>query len=225
MTKDDTAHLCWHEAVQHQHEQGKDGLVKPNRGRAEGTKTEIDLSGAEWQIMGPAKEWKDAENASSFINKRRTSSVRQHKEATFCLSVRCLCWKERKFLRLHKVPPANAAVKCKMHGRVRGAGRGEATQMLMQALRCRYRLMQPLSPVAPAHLPKAKKDFLSLSKENFFHPDEAIMHRTSSRQMKMSKSDTDFTWLQHLEDFSPLFPIIIKSLSRAYINWHEGHLP
>lgn len=148
----------------------------------------------------------------SFINKRRTSSARQHKGATFCLSVRCLCWKERKFLSLHKVPPANA-------------GRGEATLMLMQALWCRYRLMQPLSPVLPAHLLRAKRHFLSLSKENFFRRDEAIMRRTSSRQMEESKSDTDFTWLQHLEDFSPLFPIIIKSRSRAYINWHEGHLP
>lgn len=126
----------------------------------------------------------------------------------------------KKFLSLHKVPPANAAVKCKMHGRMRVAGRGEATQMLMQALWCRYRLMQPLWPVVPAHLLKAKKHFLSLSKENFFHQDEAIMHRTSSHQMKKSKSDTDFTWLQYLEDFSSLFPIIIKSLSRACLNWH-----
>lgn len=161
--------------------------------------------------MGPAKEWKDAENAPS-STKGEPVLRANTKEQLFVSLFVVFAEKREHFLSLHKVPPANA-------------GRGEATLMLMQALWSRYRLMQPLSPVLPAHLLKAKRHFLSLSKENFFHRDEAIMRRTSSRQMEESESDSDFTWLQHLEDFSPLFPIIIKSLSRAYINWHEGHLP
>lgn len=82
------------------------------------------------------------------------------KKLLLCLSVGCICWKKKKENSVHELlPPAHAEVKCKMHGRMRVAGRGEAMQMLMQALECSYRLMQPLSPVVPAHLLKAKNTF------------------------------------------------------------------
>lgn len=110
--------------------------------------------------MGQAKERRDAESASCFTIKRRTSSVWQHKEATFMSLCRLYLLGKKKENSVHELlPPAHAEVKCKMHGRMRVAGRGEAMQMLMQALECSYRLMQPLSPVVPAHLLKAKNTF------------------------------------------------------------------
>lgn len=143
---------------------------------------------------------------------RECERLPQQKENPFCaptqrsdfLSLCPLSWlKKEKFLSLHKRPPANAAVKCKMHGRMRAAaGGGEAAQMLRQ----------PLPPVVPARLQDAKEHFLSLSIQTLFHQDEVITRKASSRQIKKSESDA----LLHRweEGFSPLFPIITKSLTK-----------
>lgn len=76
--------------------------------------------------------------------RRECELLHEQKENQFCVATQrsyfyisllvVFAEKKRKFLSLQELPPANAEVKCTMHGRMRVAGREEGTQMLMQAL-------------------------------------------------------------------------------------------
>lgn len=52
-----------------------------------------------------------------------------------------------------------------MNGREKIVGREGATERLMQAFWCRYRLIQPLSCAAPAYLLKAKEQLFQFRKK------------------------------------------------------------
>lgn len=72
--------------------------------------------------------------------RRECKWLDQQKENQFCVPTQrsyffvSLLSLKKKFLSLHKLPPANAAVKCKMPGRMWVAGRGEATQRVYAAV-------------------------------------------------------------------------------------------
>lgn len=140
-----------------------------NRKRAAGFIMEIGLHRAEeWKIMGRGEDEtmreRDAEKNHHLINKRRRTSFDiwwyhagygHVKKLLLRHSVHSLCRKS--IVSLLKLPLGWTRINCKRHGGKEIVGREETTERLMQALRCWYRLIQPLSYAAPAYLLKAKK--------------------------------------------------------------------